>query len=112
MTKFSEVKVWPFKDPKGKTRARVQFTYNEAVKLKANLVEGSNGLFIGFPGEVGKEKDSEGRTPYYPYIKFLNREDTDELLELVKKEFGVEGKPEKSDKPRPSVKSNIPNIPF
>lgn len=65
----SEIKVYPFKNSDTKTRAFAQVVLNGALRLtNLRVVEGENGLFVGYPSE--KSKDGK----YFDIVHPITRE--------------------------------------
>ncbi|MFH0920799.1 MAG: SpoVG family protein [Fibrobacterota bacterium] len=57
-TKFdlTEIRVYPFSNAKGKVKAFAHVVINGALRLTGlKVVEGENGLFLGYPSEKGKD---------------------------------------------------------
>ena len=84
MDQFSELKIFPTKNQgTSKVVAFGYFVYNNAVKLRFTVVEGSEGKFVSFPSEKGTKPDASGKLPYFPYIKFIDNEVKDEMQKFV-----------------------------
>jgi stage V sporulation protein G len=75
---LTAIKVYPFKQAKGKIKAFAQVVLNGALRLNGlKVIEGDNGLFIGFPSEKGK--DGTFYSIYHP----INRESRSVIQDAV-----------------------------
>lgn len=115
MSKISEVRCWPIKNPKGKLRANGDFVYDGAFRLKFTVFEGTKGLFVSYPGQMSEKKDEKtGKNIFYPFIKCLSDDVRNELHETVmgayNKATGNDGM-NQGDSAGPSDQSKD-NIPF
>lgn len=72
MSKISDVRCWPIKNPKGKLRANGDFVYDNAFRMKFAIFEGTKGLFVSFPGQQSDKKGDNGKPIFYPFIKCLD----------------------------------------
>lgn len=75
MGSITDVKVWPLKNTKPgmKIKANGMFIYDGAFKLKFSLFQGSQGMFVSFPGKYGEKKDTTtGKNIFYPDIKCMD----------------------------------------
>jgi stage V sporulation protein G len=78
----TDVKVFPINNSQTKVRAFAQLVLNNCFRVTGlRVVEGSNGLFIGYPTEKGKD----GK--YYDIIKPLNRNGIDIIQDTVLREY-------------------------
>jgi stage V sporulation protein G len=78
----TDVKVYPIKNGQTKVRAFAQLVLNNCFRVTGlRIVEGDNGLFIGYPSEKGKD----GK--YYDIIKPLNRNGVDLIQDIVLREY-------------------------
>ena len=84
MDQFSELKIYPTKNQgTSKVIANGSFVYNNAVRLKFTIVDGSDGKFVSFPSEKGTKPDAAGKFPYFPYIKFVDDEVKNSMQKFV-----------------------------
>jgi len=78
----TDVKIFPIKNSQTKVRAFVQLVLNNCFKLSGlKVVEGDNGLFVGFPSEKGKD----GK--YYEIVRPLNRSGVDLIQDVVLRQY-------------------------
>lgn len=78
----TDVKVYPINNSQTKVRAFAQLVLNNCFRVTGlRIVEGENGLFIGYPSEKGKD----GK--YYDIIKPLNRNGVDLIQDIVLREY-------------------------
>jgi len=85
MVKIEDVKVFPLKKKVKNLVANVQFKYGDMI-VKANIIDGSKGLFVSMPSR--SYTDKEGNKKYDSYHYFLSQESRDaltkEALSLLK----------------------------
>jgi stage V sporulation protein G len=75
---LTAIKVYPFKEAKGKVKAFAQVVLNGALRLNGlKVVDGENGLFVGFPSEKGKDGN------FYSIYAPINRESKNAIQEAV-----------------------------
>ncbi|OGJ89085.1 MAG: hypothetical protein A2268_08795 [Candidatus Raymondbacteria bacterium RifOxyA12_full_50_37] len=75
---LTAIKVYPFKQAKGKIKGFVQVVLNNALKLNGlKIVEGENGLFLSYPSEKGKDGN------YYSIYNPITRESRTEIQDAV-----------------------------
>jgi stage V sporulation protein G len=78
----TEVKVFPIKNAQTKVRAFATLVFNNCFKVTGlRIVEGANGLFIGYPSEKGRD----GK--YYDIIKPITRNGVDLVQDIVLREY-------------------------
>lgn len=74
----TETKVFPFKDSKGKVKAFAQIVLNQAMRMTGlKIIEGANGLFVGYPSEKGKDGE------FYSIYNPINRESRNLIQDAV-----------------------------
>ena len=84
MIEPTEATIYPIKNPKpGSTlRAFAQVTLNEEFVVKSiRIVEGSKGLFVGFPQTPDKQKEGEYHDLAFPITKECRNRISDFILE-------------------------------
>jgi stage V sporulation protein G len=78
----TEVKVFPIKNAQTKVRAFATLVFNNCFKVTGlKIVEGTNGLFIGYPSEKGRD----GK--YYDIIKPITRNGVDLVQDILLREY-------------------------
>ena len=83
-TVISDIQVYPLKNPHPTIKANLSFVINEAFKVKATLIQGPSGLFVGFPGKFGDKIDEQTKKqPFYADIVCFNKETSKQLNEAV-----------------------------
>jgi len=66
---ISEIKIRPINNPKGNTVAFGSFTLFDTVTINCKVNKGSNGLFVGLPSRLGKDKEGKDRWWKEVFIK-------------------------------------------
>lgn len=84
MSKYSQIQVFPI-ETAGKIVARGSFVVAESVKVNFNLVNGAKGFFVALPQEKDRKgkKDEDGRDVYYPLARFVDKETSQEVTDLI-----------------------------
>ncbi len=78
----TEVRVFPVKNSQSKIRAFAQLVIGNSFKITGlRIIEGDNGLFVGYPSEKGQD----GK--YHEFIKPINRSGVDLIQDSVLKEY-------------------------
>jgi len=72
MSNISNINIWPVKGHKT-IKANGNVVLFGAVKVKFTVIDGQNGLFVGYPGRYGKAKDSD-EDVWYPDVTLTNEE--------------------------------------
>lgn len=68
---ITNVQVYPLKEAVGKTRAMVRVVLEDQLQLTGmRIVDGSNGLFVGYPNDPGY-KGEDFKSLFYPVTKEL-----------------------------------------
>ena len=74
----TQTRVFPFKNTKSKVRAFAHIVLNNALRLGGlKVVEGENGLFVGYPSEKGKDGN------FYSIYNPINRESRSVIQDAV-----------------------------
>lgn len=69
--KVTGIQVYPLREPMGKTRAMVRVVIEDQLQLTGmRIVDGSNGLFVGYPNDPSYKGD-DFRSLFYPVTKDL-----------------------------------------
>lgn len=112
MANISEIKVWPITSGVGKIKANGSFLVDEAFKIKYTVRAGPKGLFVGFPGKYGKDK--EGKDQWYSDVLIIDddvRKDvSDKVLAAYNKRVGNNS--EQGQSPEPSSQIMEDGVPF
>jgi len=75
---ITDIKVYPFKNSDGKVKAFAQIVLNGSLKISGiKVIEGENGLFIGYPAE--KSKDGK----YFDIVHPVTREGKNFIQDVV-----------------------------
>lgn len=70
----TEIKVWPIKKPSN-LKANGSLVVGNVLRLKFTVVQGKEGLFVGWPGKWGDKVNPEtGKKPFYKDISFVDSE--------------------------------------
>jgi stage V sporulation protein G len=78
----TDVRVYPVKNGQTKVRAFAQLVLNGCFKVTGlRVIEGDNGLFIGYPSEKGRD----GK--YYEIIKPINRSSLDVIQDTILRQY-------------------------
>jgi len=76
---LKEIKIFPVKNPQGKTLAFVSCNFHGLVLTGLKIIEGNEGKpFIGMPSTKGK--DDQWRDIFFPVTKELRAELTEAIL--------------------------------
>lgn len=78
---FSNIEIWPSKDPKGTVKARGRVTVADAVNINISVMDSKNGLFVSLPSHKGKDK--EGKDKWYSDVFIEDKKLYSELNEKV-----------------------------
>lgn len=79
---ISEIKIFPIKNGQTKVRAFAQLVLNNCFKISGlRIIEGDNGLFIGYPSEKGKD----GK--YYEVVHPINRKGVDVIQDSLLRQY-------------------------
>jgi len=80
---ITEIKIYKIKNPKGKVKAFASITLNDSFVIKdIKIIEGSNGLFIGWPSR--RVKEGKYKKVVYPVKK--KKEIEEAILNKYKQE--------------------------
>ncbi|MBL8026812.1 MAG: SpoVG family protein [Fibrobacteres bacterium] len=78
----TDVKVFPLKNKDSKVKAMAHVILNNCFRITGlKVVEGINGLFIGWPAEKGKDGN------YHEIFKPTNRTGVDLLQDVILREY-------------------------
>lgn len=79
---FSDIKVFKAK-PEDRYVATGSVTVAGLVTLGFKVIKGQKGNFVSFPAEKSTKLKDDGTPQWFSQVRFLNRELSDELNELV-----------------------------
>lgn len=75
--KIGDIKVWPTKG-NSVIKANGLVTLDDVLNVKFTIMNGSKGMFVGFPGKYGdKVDDKTGKKPWYPDVSFPKNDEAD-----------------------------------
>ena len=100
---FSDVKAWPAKTATGKIKGNAQFVVAGVLKVRAKIIEGTNGLFVKLP-QTSYQK--EGKTEYQDEASFITKESNQECQRVVLAEYNKVVKGGGSSSPTPKTSAS------